>query len=71
MTDDDTTSPPDLQPSDALVIFGATGDLARKKLHPALYHLIAARHTADAPGMATETVPPGAPPPRVALGSGG
>ena len=25
--------------SDALVFFGATGDLARKKLYPALYHL--------------------------------
>jgi glucose-6-phosphate 1-dehydrogenase len=25
--------------SDALVLFGATGDLARKKLFPALYHL--------------------------------
>jgi len=25
--------------ADALVVFGATGDLARKKLHPALYHL--------------------------------
>ncbi len=24
---------------DALVLFGATGDLARKKLFPALYHL--------------------------------
>jgi glucose-6-phosphate 1-dehydrogenase len=28
---------------DALVLFGATGDLARKKLFPALYHLAAAR----------------------------
>ncbi len=27
---------------DALVLFGATGDLARKKLFPALYHLAAA-----------------------------
>src|SRR5437588_2884127 len=27
--------------SDALVLFGATGDLARKKLYPALYHLTA------------------------------
>jgi glucose-6-phosphate 1-dehydrogenase len=26
--------------SDVLVIFGATGDLARKKLHPALYRLV-------------------------------
>ena len=25
--------------SDALVLFGATGDLARKKLFPAIYHL--------------------------------
>lgn len=29
---------------DALVLFGATGDLARKKLFPALYHLVAAGH---------------------------
>ena len=28
--------------ADALVLFGATGDLARKKLFPALYHLTAA-----------------------------
>ncbi len=27
--------------SDTLVLFGATGDLARKKLYPALYHLVA------------------------------
>ena len=25
---------------DALVLFGATGDLARKKLHPALFRLV-------------------------------
>ncbi len=25
--------------ADALVLFGATGDLARRKLFPALYHL--------------------------------
>lgn len=30
------------EPADALVLFGATGDLARKKLFPALYHLTAA-----------------------------
>ena len=30
-------------PSDALVLFGATGDLARKKLYPALYHMTEAR----------------------------
>ncbi len=29
------------EPADALVIFGATGDLAHKKLHPALYRLAA------------------------------
>ncbi|HMC08497.1 MAG TPA: glucose-6-phosphate dehydrogenase, partial [Actinomycetota bacterium] len=27
--------------ADALVLFGATGDLSRKKLYPALYHLAA------------------------------
>ena len=26
--------------ADALVLFGVTGDLARKKLHPALYRLV-------------------------------
>src|SRR3989440_10603523 len=30
-----------IERSDALVLFGATGDLARKKLYPALYHLSA------------------------------
>ncbi len=34
----DTTQPP----ADALVLFGATGDLAKRKLFPALYHLEAA-----------------------------
>ena len=29
----------DLPRADALVIFGATGDLARKKIFPSLYHL--------------------------------
>jgi glucose-6-phosphate 1-dehydrogenase len=28
-----------LRPADALVLFGATGDLARRKLFPALYHM--------------------------------
>jgi glucose-6-phosphate 1-dehydrogenase len=28
-----------MEPGDALVLFGASGDLARKKLFPALYHL--------------------------------
>lgn len=32
--DDDTT------PSDALVLFGAMGDLAHKKIFPALYHMV-------------------------------
>jgi glucose-6-phosphate 1-dehydrogenase len=32
-----------MRPGDALVLFGATGDLARKKLFPALYHLSAAK----------------------------
>jgi glucose-6-phosphate 1-dehydrogenase len=36
-------APPDAEPftgnSDALVLFGATGDLARKKIFPALYHM--------------------------------
>jgi glucose-6-phosphate 1-dehydrogenase len=35
-------------PTDALVIFGATGDLARKKLFPALYRLVA-RDLLDVP----------------------
>jgi glucose-6-phosphate 1-dehydrogenase len=30
--------------ADALILFGATGDLARKKLFPALYHLVQAGH---------------------------
>jgi len=34
--------------ADALVVFGATGDLARKKLHPALYHLVS-RDRLDVP----------------------
>jgi len=29
----------DQPPADALVLFGATGDLAKRKLFPALYHL--------------------------------
>jgi glucose-6-phosphate 1-dehydrogenase len=29
------------QPSDALVLFGATGDLCYRKIYPALYHLVA------------------------------
>ena len=34
--------------ADVLVIFGATGDLARKKLHPALYRLVS-DHRLDVP----------------------
>ena len=33
------TATDDVQRADALVLFGATGDLARKKLFPAVYHL--------------------------------
>ena len=29
----------DQPPADALVLFGATGDLAKRKLFPSLYHL--------------------------------
>jgi glucose-6-phosphate 1-dehydrogenase len=29
------------QPSDAVVLFGATGDLCHRKIYPALYHLVA------------------------------
>ena len=36
MTTTDHGSQP---PADALVLFGATGDLAKRKLFPALYHL--------------------------------
>ena len=35
-------------PSDALVVFGATGDLAYKKIFPALQHMIR-RSTLDVP----------------------
>ena len=35
--------------SDALVLFGATGDLAKKKIFPALYHLAARRRLGDVP----------------------
>lgn len=33
------TKPGRLRPADALVLFGATGDLARRKLFPSLYHM--------------------------------
>src|SRR5438132_1244980 len=35
-----------MQPSDALVIFGITGDLAHKKIFPALYALARSGHLA-------------------------
>ena len=38
MSADRATQPP----ADALVLFGATGDLAKRKLFPALYHLVRA-----------------------------
>src|SRR6202171_2769805 len=34
----------DTAPSDALVLFGAMGDLAHKKIFPALYHLVRRGH---------------------------
>ena len=42
------TSPDHTPPADALVLFGITGDLARKKIFPALYAM-AKRGTLDAP----------------------
>jgi hypothetical protein len=30
----------DTRPADALVLFGAMGDLAHKKIFPALYHMV-------------------------------
>ncbi|MGD8486969.1 MAG: glucose-6-phosphate dehydrogenase, partial [Chloroflexota bacterium] len=39
MTEPDLLGSARAEQSDALVLFGATGDLARKKLHPALYQL--------------------------------
>ena len=30
----------DTVPADALVLFGAMGDLAHKKIFPALYHMV-------------------------------
>ena len=42
--------------SDALVLFGATGDLAKKKLFPALYQLARAN---DLPGMVVGVARPG------------
>src|SRR5690606_33913 len=42
------TQPGRLRPADALVLFGATGDLAKRKLFPALYHM-EERHELDVP----------------------
>ena len=39
MTPASTARSDDQPPADALVLFGATGDLAKRKLFPALYHL--------------------------------
>jgi len=33
-------SGPDAQPSDTLILFGATGDLAHRKIFPGLYHVV-------------------------------
>jgi glucose-6-phosphate 1-dehydrogenase len=33
-------SGPDAEPSDALILFGAMGDLAHRKIFPALYHMV-------------------------------
>ena len=34
----------DTSPADALVLFGAMGDLAHKKIFPALYHMVQRGH---------------------------
>jgi glucose-6-phosphate 1-dehydrogenase len=34
----------DTRPADALVLFGAMGDLAHKKIFPALYHMVERGH---------------------------
>ncbi len=34
----------DSRPADALVLFGAMGDLAHKKIFPALYHMVQRGH---------------------------
>ena len=43
-----TTGKPgeDTAPADALVLFGAMGDLAHKKIFPALYHMVRHGHLA-------------------------
>src|ERR1700692_2154083 len=40
----------DIAPSDALVLFGAMGDLAHKKIFPDLYHMVRRGHL-DVPVM--------------------
>ena len=42
---------PRTAPPCAMAIFGATGDLARRKLVPALYHLARAGHLPDEFGV--------------------
>src|SRR5437899_11397017 len=36
--------PEEARPTDVLVLFGAMGDLAHKKIFPALYHMVQRRH---------------------------
>jgi len=36
--------PEEARPADVLVLFGAMGDLAHKKIFPALYHMVQRRH---------------------------
>src|SRR2546429_10028634 len=36
--------PEEARPADVLVLFGAMGDLAHKKILPALYHMVQRRH---------------------------
>ena len=38
------TSAEDTAPADALILFGAMGDLAHKKIFPALYHMVQHGH---------------------------
>lgn len=41
-----------------LVIFGASGDLARRKLYPALYHLFRRGCSMRSPGSSAAPAPP-------------
>jgi glucose-6-phosphate 1-dehydrogenase len=44
----------DTAPADALVLFGAMGDLAHKKIFPALYHMVQHGHL-DVPVIGDNT----------------